>query len=64
MESEKWWKIESFRNGIRKLLDFWKFLGMESYFFVGGGESDLFDLSDSSDLSDVSDLSDHQLVDS
>lgn len=69
MESEKWWKIESFRNRIRKLLDFWKFLewnsktfgflevlGMESYFLWGK--------SDQSDVSDSSDWSDHQLVDS
>ena len=40
MESEKWWKIESFRNGI--------------LFFLWG-KSDLSDSSDVSDVSDWSD---------
>lgn len=35
MESEKFGKIESFRNEIRKLLDFWKFSEWNPIFFVG-----------------------------
>lgn len=55
MESEKWVKIESFRNGIRKLLDFWMFSEWNPIFLWGK--------SDQSDVSDSSDWSDHQLVD-
>lgn len=55
MESEKWVKIESFRNGIRKLLDFWMFSEWNPIFLWGK--------SDQSGVSDSSDWSDHQLVD-